>query len=261
MRPAKKLEYFAEATTGSYDRGDFKGSVSGPLASWLRVRATAAYIRRDGYIKRLDIMGNDTGLRDGNQNRLIGRLVADMDLAHNLTATLAVDGTHMRERSAGGVQVDVNNGAGTFASYFNAAVPGGCSSAAATGTVPYCYTSRYVQPLKSLQTYSQYQSRSAVDVWGAAFTLDWQLGNAGLKSISAYRKVSADLAHDLSGSPYYVNAIQQAISTEQFSEELQLTGKAISDRLNYTFGLFYLKETGTQVSRSTIRRCSSIPAE
>lgn len=244
--PSKTPDFFVETSAGSYGRLDVKTSFSAPINDALRIRASGAFISRDGYIKRLDVDGNDTGKRDGDQDRLIGRLVAELDVTPNLKATLALDGTHVREKSAGGVQVDVYNGAGTFAAAFNAGVPGGCS-AAYPGVAPYCYTSTYVQPLKSLQTYTQYESRSNVDVWGAALTLDWDMGNMAIKSISAYRNVEADIAHDLSGSPYYVNAIQQQISTEQYSQELQLTGKALANRLNYVFGLFYLREQGRQV--------------
>lgn len=248
-RPSKTPEFFVEGTTGSFNRIDVKTGFSMPINDALRIRMSGAYIKRDGDITRVDAAGKDTGLRDGNENKLSGRFAAELDVAPNLLATLALDGTHIRERSSGSVQLFVDENGG-FAAAFNAGVPGGvclASAGAARFSNPFCYNTQYVRSVASRTTANQSASRSDVDVWGAGLTFNWNLGAASIKSISAYRNVKAEIAHELTGSPYYVNAISQSISTEQFSQEFQLTGKLFDDRLDYVVGLFYLREQGRQV--------------
>jgi iron complex outermembrane receptor protein len=248
-RPSDTLEYFVEGTAGSYNRRDVKAGVSGPLSDFVKVRLTGGYVRREGYIKRLNPDGSDSGQRDGDQDRLSGRFIAEIQPVEALTATVSLDGTRIRESSAGSVQL-VADETGGFAGAYNAGVAGGaCLPAAGDARLsnPYCYNSQYVRPLNSLTTYDNGKSKSDVDVWGASLTLNWKAGFTNLKSITAYRHVDSEIAHGLTGSPYYVNQIGQSISTAQFSQELQAAGNLFDGKLKYVGGIFYLHETGTQV--------------
>ncbi len=248
-RPTDTLDFYGQVTTGRYDRLDVKAAVSGPLSDGLRVRLSGAYQSRDGFVKRVTETGVDTGARQGNMNKLSGRLVVEADLAPNLLATLAVDGTRIREQSPGQILVKADENA-AFAGLYNAGVPGGvCLPAAGAGrfTNPYCYNSQWVRPLDSLETTNVGPNKANTDVIGAGLTLEWKLGGATLKSITAWRKVDVDIAQDITASPYYFNYIAQQIRTEQFSQEFQLLGDALGDRLHYVLGLYYLHETGRQI--------------
>ncbi|WP_157218090.1 TonB-dependent receptor [Flavisphingomonas formosensis] len=248
-RPSKALEYYGELTTGSYGRFDAKAAISGPITDAVRVRLSGAYQSRGGFVKRVTPDGEYTGARQGNMNRLSGRLAIEADLAPNLLATLSLDGTRIREESPGQVLVRVDENA-SFAGAYNAGVPSGvclASAGASRFTNPYCYNSQWVRPIDTHETTNVGPNRSNTDVIGTGLTLEWNLGGAKLKSITAWRKVKADIAQDITASPYYYNYIAQYIKTQQFSQEVQLLGDAFGSKLHYVLGLYYLHETGKQL--------------
>jgi iron complex outermembrane recepter protein len=95
------------------------------------------------------------------------------------------------------------------------------------------------------------QSRASVDAsplfektrtYGHSLTLALDVGDATIKSISAYRNLRWQDAADLDGSPLDVAATQRDTRFNAYSQELQLTGAAMDDQLNYVAGAFYYKE-------------------
>lgn len=85
--------------------------------------------------------------------------------------------------------------------------------------------------------------------YGFTGILDYDLGPASLKSITAYRKLDTRFGSDLDQSPVVGFEGSFRVNEKQFSEELQLSGKALDDRLTYLFGLYYFHETGTETER------------
>ncbi|MCY4210079.1 MAG: TonB-dependent receptor [Gammaproteobacteria bacterium] len=84
------------------------------------------------------------------------------------------------------------------------------------------------------------------DVYGFSGTVDWQLSeNLQIKSITAYRNVDSTFAHDGDNTPFYLSWVRDQIyKQEQFTQELQLQGTAVSDRLQWIIGGFYFTEDG-----------------
>lgn len=78
--------------------------------------------------------------------------------------------------------------------------------------------------------------------YGHSLTLALDFDSAELKSISSYRNLRWQDSIDLDGSPLDVAATQRDTRFHAYSQELQLTGNALEDRLNYVFGGFYYKE-------------------
>lgn len=78
--------------------------------------------------------------------------------------------------------------------------------------------------------------------YGHSLTLTADLGSATLKSITAYRNLKWADGLDLDGSPLDIAFTQRITAYDAFSEELQLTGTALNDKLNYVVGAFYFKE-------------------
>ena len=111
---------------------------------------------------------------------------------------------------------------------------------------PYCFNSQYVGSANSLKTTASGANLSNSDIWGTNLTLNWKLDGFSLKSITAYRDVSVDVAEELTSDPYYYNEIGQTIRYNEFSEELQASGTALDDRFKYLAGFYYLKESGSE---------------
>ncbi|WP_374282995.1 TonB-dependent receptor [Novosphingobium sp.] len=87
------------------------------------------------------------------------------------------------------------------------------------------------------------------DTFIGKLTVDTSFGE--LKWINGYRRVKGDNLLDLDGSSSLVNHFTQGIQDlKEFTSELQLTGKAMEDKLSYALGVTYLKESGTDESHS-----------
>jgi iron complex outermembrane receptor protein len=94
-------------------------------------------------------------------------------------------------------------------------------------------------------TYEGGNSFSKLKNYGGAITLDWNASPmADIKLISAYRALHWDAGMDLDGSPLSILEPSFDMTQHQWSEELQLTGKAIDDRLSYVVGAYHFYEAG-----------------
>jgi iron complex outermembrane receptor protein len=94
-------------------------------------------------------------------------------------------------------------------------------------------------------SYATGNSFSKLKNWGVAATLEWAVGGgAKIKSITAYRDMQWDVGMDLDGSPIQILETSFDMPQHEFSEELQLNGAAVSDRLNYSIGAYYFREAG-----------------
>ena len=75
---------------------------------------------------------------------------------------------------------------------------------------------------------------------GGALTLAYDLGNATLRSISAYDYSYAFRGFNVGGGPYVPVFTDSVGEIKQFTQEFQVTGKALDSRLTYAVGLYYL---------------------
>lgn len=91
---------------------------------------------------------------------------------------------------------------------------------------------------------------------GASLTIDWALGeNLAFKSITAYRSIETASLSDNDGTPYLFTGGRTRdngnfISQSQWSQELQLSGKAMDGRFQFIGGLFAFSESGRDLSKS-----------
>ena len=94
-------------------------------------------------------------------------------------------------------------------------------------------------------TYANGASFARYNAYGGSLTLDWDvMDNMQLKSITGWRGIKWDVGTDLDGTPESQQEVTDEQKQEQLSEELQLTGKAFDDRLDYVLGLYYFTESG-----------------
>ncbi len=94
-------------------------------------------------------------------------------------------------------------------------------------------------------TYATGPSFAKYDMFGGSATADWTLSDSmHLKSITGYRQIKWDIGIDLDGTPESIQEVTDAQHQNQFSQEFQLGGKAIDNRLDYVAGLYYFSEAG-----------------
>jgi iron complex outermembrane receptor protein len=225
--PEDHLAGKMELTTGSFDRADFKGSINLPLAGGAVLsRFSIASLNQDGYGERL---AQDS---DGSNVRLLAaRAQFRANPSPTLQADLTIDGS--RKRGHAGLEtlvaVDTSN---PFLAPYNAFLE-------SQGLPP--FDERWITS-DPHDTWAGQRNRDENDILGAALTLDWTLGAAKLKSITAYRQLRAVSGYSFSASPYPVSEQELNLDQNQWSEELQLTGLAFDERLDWIAGLFYFRE-------------------
>jgi iron complex outermembrane recepter protein len=87
-----------------------------------------------------------------------------------------------------------------------------------------------------------------VRLWGVGATVEYDIGEITLKSITAFRKTKSDTFNDLDGTPFNILQTETLLDQKQFSEELQATGRAIDGKLSWLLGAFYFRESGTDTA-------------
>ena len=93
---------------------------------------------------------------------------------------------------------------------------------------------------------------SESDVWGVNLTLAYDFEWATIKSITSYREMEAFTAIDIDavgipGGGVVIGDLVDDYDTEQLTQEFQLSGLAINDRLNWLVGFYYFTEEGTNL--------------
>ena len=215
--------------------------------------------------------GYQTSQRPGGQNKWSGRGKILLLPSDNLKITLTGDYTYVDQAASPNTAMAINPGLGLGALY-NACLVG--APLGVLCTQPRLNVSPVPSPVPPLPalagvnvdgnpnnnlmpfdsrfetgnpdfTYETGNSFSRLKNMGAAATIDWKLApNTNLKLTSAYRQMHWDTGMDLDGSPLTILATSFDMTQHQWSEELQLTGKALDDRLDYVLGAYYFQEGG-----------------
>jgi len=259
-QPTDKFELQLEATTGRFNRADVKGIVNIPISDTLAMRAVASYETRDGYQRRLF-----DGGRQGDKDSFSGRVTFKWEPSDAFTATLAGDVNIRREASAAYTLVEnrdspdllqiVNINGRTVAfpssNFGYNKLGGGAGQCGAPGELapvsnPNCVSSRWLTDDID-ETWAGGPNRSDFDLWGTNLTLEYDMGDVTLKSISAYRDQKSTIEFDFDVTPLEVLGLTNNIDLWQASQELQLIGSVLDDRLKFTLGAFYLKEKGEDI--------------
>ena len=94
-------------------------------------------------------------------------------------------------------------------------------------------------------TYANGPDFARNNVWGVGATAVYDLSDTlQFKSITGYRQIKWNIGTDLDGTPETLQEVTDAQHQWQVSQELQLLGKAMDNRLNFVGGLYYFKEAG-----------------
>ncbi|MEY4268874.1 MAG: hypothetical protein RLZZ58_90 [Pseudomonadota bacterium] len=84
--------------------------------------------------------------------------------------------------------------------------------------------------------------------YNSTASLDTFFGN--VKLIGSYRKIDTSTKIDLDGTDFAIHVTEGQQKVEQYSGELQITGKAFSDTVDFAAGAFAFNETGFDQSIS-----------
>ena len=253
VQPGKELEGYFNYTAGNFNEQKVEGAVTIPLAPWASVRLAAQDEHRDGYERNI-YLNVDEGSID-NRNFRGTLLLTPLDALQN-TTTLQYGRQGGDSGALKIVHANVNcppSPSCAASELFPPGVPTGgeypAKLASYNGVLNFI-AMEGKEPFWDVWNDSDdehnAQLREAVNRTTYAVTDD-----LSIKNIVGYNQVVSRDRLDLDGSPFQIAAAGAAggpneegelYSTEQYSEELQLAGTALTNRLNYLAGAYYLRD-------------------
>lgn len=253
-KPTDEYQVKGDVQYGTDDMVNARGVVNIPMGDKVAARLSGGYSRQDGYVDHP--FGGD---KLGNKKSYTARGAIRFDLASNLELNINAD--YFNDKS-NGPAVSITGidetSVGSFVALNNALVASGAPPAGFGGpgdptlcltpayaSNPACYNSQY---FSNTVNYGSGPNYSKIKTWSTSGTFVWDLDNVEVKSISAYRRIKGAFAQDRDGSPVHINHVADSFRQWQFSQELQFQGKALDDRLNWLFGLYYFKEKGENIN-------------
>jgi len=219
-KPNDELKGFVEATAGNYGRYDGRFTANVPVSDGFFVKLTGVTRNNDGFMKRIV-----DGVKLGDDKTVAGSLQARWVPSEDLDIILATDVTRRR--------------AHIVPHTATAVAPGALTAAweALTGVDPLSF-----QPAEDPQKVSATGIRPTddLDVFGVSLTVNYNLGDISLKSISAYREMEAVTGTDFDGTPIQWNDQLVNQDQKQYSQEIQLSQQ--TERFKWVLGGYYLRE-------------------
>lgn len=237
---------YGQVTLGSYLERTFEGAVNVPIIDGnVALRLAGQIARREGYTKNYGVGGD---LDDRNNNAFRASLLVEP--VEGLKNTTVLDWYRARE-----------NGTATVLSgvYPNPAVSNGGTARTAANT-PYfdcgvagcdidiALQEQQANGMRKVSTsIDPYSNRT---FWGVANTTELKLGAVTFKNIFGYRSSKVDAARDMDGSYLELYDGVSKTNVEQYSNEFQILGTLLNDRLDWIAGAFYLKSDPSGVNGS-----------
>jgi iron complex outermembrane recepter protein len=106
------------------------------------------------------------------------------------------------------------------------------------------YDNRFITNSRDT-SYANGNNFSRLRNWGLTLNTEFDVSDdVLLKSITSYRKSNWKSGLDGDGSPLNISTYSFEQRQQQFSQELQLVGSALEDKLKYVLGAYYFRESG-----------------
>ncbi len=220
------------ATYGRFDERSGSGVINLPLGENVAVRGALFYAKRGNYQRDVN-----TGKGYGKRDMIDGRIKLSANLAEGLNLLLSGEWTDS----------DIKGPAFQNTLFY---LPG-------VGDVAAGDRAKYKnEDSVSITPATVFTGAPKADLFNSMKTqtymakLKLETGFGEIKLINGYRHIKGNNLIDLDGSSFPGHFTQGIQNLKQYSSELQATGKAFGDMVDFAAGLTYMRETGTDDSRS-----------
>ena len=262
-KPTGSGEGYLQATYGSFNRLEVNGAVDFPvIADKLFMRISGGAKDEDGYVTRLDFkcthpsspLPTYTARPDcvlgteGGETYVAGRAalrwLASDAVEVNIAGDYTKDSSEANPNRLIAVRPD---------KAFSGMIPSISLNGVQIGDQfipddPYTTYSTYCNPVSSFGAYCV-PAVTQINAWGVSGTIDAELSDFSIKSITAYRGYNARFNLDSDGSPIPITLNSYAPEGTQFSQEVRLNGQ-VNDRVEFTLGAFYLSSDNVGYARN-----------
>ena len=230
-RPGGEFEGKVNATYGRFDRFAINGMLNIPLnEDQLALRLSGTTESQDAIAYRAD------GVGLGGKDNSGARATLYWNASDNLDVTLSADYTTADEDSPVESLLGINPAAQLIIlnNAFVATDPSGI------------FDDRYV--IDSLDVGGVMDNGtselvgSEYEIYGVSMTLNWNVADIDIKSITAYRNMDMSFGRDADHSPLVIQHTANEIEHDQFSQEFNITGTAFDDKLDWLIGALYFEE-------------------
>jgi iron complex outermembrane recepter protein len=240
--PTDELGGWGEVTLGSYHWEEFQGAINLPiLGDKIGLRVATRIARRDGYTQNMTLPGQD--FDDVHSNNVRGSLV--LRPTDNLTNLTVMDYAQDNTHGAGVILYSYYGG-----SMANPALPWINGRLLSVSPAIPCNGNPVCDAPAALRRQIEAGPRKAwnnlpADSRSRTFSVinrtTWDIGSVTVKNIAGYRKVKVGTYSNVDG--YDANIIDSfnLQDLRQFSDEFQVSGKSLNNRLSWIAGLFYFK--------------------
>ncbi len=90
------------------------------------------------------------------------------------------------------------------------------------------------------------ETKDELDSTGLSWINTWSMSNGMvLKSVTGYRELESDVLRDSDNDPQDYFSVGGQFDQDQFSQEFNLSGLAMNDKLDWLLGAYYFDESGT----------------
>ncbi len=229
--PTDEFSGRVRATVGRFERRDVEGVVNLPLTDTLSFRGAASSTNSDGYGR---LIPTDTRPNDNRNTTLRGtfRWRPDTDTDVILRAERY---THRDSMSLQTLLSVVATPTPILAAYN--------SMLQSKGLAPITPAILRDDPYEGLSSARRPETARS---WGTALDITRQFGGLTFKLITAYRELEAKTTYDFAPAIYPLINSQTDTNQKQFSQEFQVSGRALNERLNYVGGAYYFHERNVQ---------------
>jgi iron complex outermembrane recepter protein len=208
----------ARGTFGSRSRIEADGSINAPLGDTAALRVYAFTRDQKGFATRAS-----DGVKFGKTKRYGGKAQLLFAPSDDLKITVAADYALDKSNPAPSVNLALAT-TPPFTFFFP----------------PDARNDRSTTDFYRVFVSNQPEARNKT--YGFSATIAYALGDATLKSITAYRNLDGFSTSDPDGTGYRLYDQNVTTKQNQFSQELQISGNAIDDKLTYLVGGYYFGE-------------------
>jgi iron complex outermembrane receptor protein len=246
--PTSDLEGSLSVGFGKYDRRMVRGIFNAPITDTVAARVAVQSEKQDGVFDNKGSVGRDAY---GDRDELSWRASLQFQPTDSLTSTFYTDGFETNENGpmvdASAINFAAQNA--VVASTTNARGP--VAGAAIRGLFDRFNADVAADGEIYSGTTNLTSAHSKITVYGIANVTTYDISDSlTLKNILGYRKIDVDDFWDLDGTTAPILNTYNLADIEQYSEELQLSGSALDERVDWITGLFWMREKGSDYSYS-----------